>query len=184
MASSIQKPRVIKDFEKLDTIIQEQIKLTYPTGFYEHLITYSDKDGNEKYALPFETDDKYYMVRMSINEAKRLVSNDDDYDDNGILRNDVQEHYQEKYQDIDYLAEFDDIEDLDLGEGIAPKSKKSSKKSSKNEEDEDLDDEFDEDEDEDFDDDDDDDKDFDDDDFDDDDDDEDFNDEDEDELDE
>jgi hypothetical protein len=32
------KPRVIKDFEKLETELQEQIKLAYPDGFYENLI--------------------------------------------------------------------------------------------------------------------------------------------------
>lgn len=106
----MQKPRVIKDFEKLDVAMQEQIKLVYPTGFFEHLISYTDKDGHERWALPFETDDKYYMVRMSVSEAKKLISDDDDYDANGILRNEVQENYQEKYQDLDYLGDFDGID--------------------------------------------------------------------------
>ncbi|MCK9561671.1 MAG: hypothetical protein M0R02_03010 [Bacteroidales bacterium] len=108
----MQKPRVIKDFDKLDSPIQEQIKLVYPTGFHEHLISYTDKDGNERYALPFETDEKYYMVRMSVSEAKRIVSDDDDYDDNGILRGAIQEEYQEKYQDVDYLSDYDALEEL------------------------------------------------------------------------
>ncbi len=153
MGAPIQKPRVIKDFEKLDQAIQEQIKLTYPTGFYEHLITYTDKDGNERYALPFETDDKYYMVRMSISEAKRLISDDDDYDDNGILRNDVQEMYQEKYQDIDYSGDFDaivtpDIEiddkEIDDEDDSDEDEKPTMKKKSKFDDDDD-DDDFDED---------------------------------------
>lgn len=103
------KPRVIKDFSKLDLDIQEQIKLTYPTGFFEHLISYVDKDGNERWALPFETEEKYYMVRMTVSEAKKLINDDEDYDDNGVLRNDVQELYQEKYNDI----EFDDFAAID-----------------------------------------------------------------------
>ena len=106
----MQKPRVIKDFEKLDVAIQEQIKLVYPTGFFEHLISYTDKDGNSRFALPFETDEKYYMVRMSVSEAKKLISDDDDYDANGVLRNEVQENYQEKYQDLDYIGDFDAID--------------------------------------------------------------------------
>ena len=36
----INKPRVIKDFEKLDIEIQEQIKLNYPYGFERHLIIF------------------------------------------------------------------------------------------------------------------------------------------------
>lgn len=120
LVKAMQKPRVIKDFDKLDAEIQEQIKLVYPTGFYEHLITYTDKEGQERHALPFETDEKYYMVRMTISEAKRIISDDDDYDDNGILRGDIQEEYQEKYQDVDYLADYDALEELsdDLDEEI------------------------------------------------------------------
>ncbi|MDA3818770.1 MAG: hypothetical protein PF486_15420 [Prolixibacteraceae bacterium] len=105
----MQKPRIIKDFEKLDPQIQEQIKLVYPTGFFEHLISYTDKEGNERFALPFETDEKYYMVRMSIAEAKKIISNDADYDSNGILRNTIQEEYLEKYQDVEYLSEYDNL---------------------------------------------------------------------------
>ncbi|MDR2964126.1 MAG: hypothetical protein LBU90_10920 [Bacteroidales bacterium] len=109
------KPRIIKDFEKLDTEIQEQIKLSYPTGFFEHLVSYTDRDGNEQWALPFETEEKYYLVRMSIAQAKKLINDDDDYDDNGVLRDDIQELYQEKYSDsgdLDFLdADLSSIED-------------------------------------------------------------------------
>lgn len=110
----MQKPKVIKDFEKLDEAIQEQIKLTYPNGFFEHLISYMDKDGNENYALPFETDEKYYMVRMTVSKAKQIISDDDDYDDDGNLKDDIQEIYKEKHQDVDYL-DIDDV-DVDIAE--------------------------------------------------------------------
>jgi hypothetical protein len=60
------KPRVIKDYDKLDPAIQEQIKLVYPTGFSDHLIFYFDKEGKNVSALPFETDDKYYLIRMTL----------------------------------------------------------------------------------------------------------------------
>jgi len=105
----MQKPRVIKDFEKLSTDIQEQIKLVYPNGFYENLISYTDKDGNNRYALPFETDEKYYMVRMSVSEAKQIIDDDDDYNDDGNLKEQIQEEYREKHQDVEYL-DLDDIE--------------------------------------------------------------------------
>ena len=65
MAQSKSKPRVIKDFDKLDKEIQEHIAQLYPNGFAEHLITYTDpKTGLERFALPYETEDRYYMVRM------------------------------------------------------------------------------------------------------------------------
>lgn len=95
------KPRIVKDFEKLEPEIQEQIKLGYPEGFYNHLISYYDKDGIRRSALPFETDEKYYLVRMSVIEAKQIIEDDDDYDDDGNLKPEVQEDYEEKYQDHD-----------------------------------------------------------------------------------
>lgn len=114
------KPRVIKDYEKLTPEVQEQIKLTYPNGFHNHLVEYVDKAGKKKKALPFEAEEYYYLIRMSIIEAKKIISDDDDYDEDGILRDEVQEEYQDKYteegdslsnDDIDPYADSDEDED-------------------------------------------------------------------------
>ena len=48
------KPKVIQDFEKLSKEIQEQIKLTYPNGFSQHLIQFTNKEGRFVSALPFK----------------------------------------------------------------------------------------------------------------------------------
>ena len=93
------KQRVLKDFEKLETEIQEQIKLSYPSGFYQHLVSYVDREGQKRMALPYETEDKYYLVRKSIQEAKNSIEDDDDYDDDGMLRDEIQESYADKHGD-------------------------------------------------------------------------------------
>ena len=98
------KPRVIKDFEKLEPHIQEQIKLVYPEGFSENLITFYNKEGKKVSALPFETDEKYYMVRMTVMEAEQIIEDDDDYID-GSLRDSVKTDFEDKYGDIDYIAD-------------------------------------------------------------------------------
>jgi len=123
------KPRVIKAFEKLDTEIKEQIKLTYPEGFSDNLITFTNKDGLLVSALPFETDEKYYLIKMSVNEAERIIEEDDDYDNDGNLRKSAQDEYADKHADIEYLSD------------VLPDTSDS--------EDEDSDDDLDEDEDED-----------------------------------
>jgi len=105
------KPRVIKDFEKLDSKIQEQIKLIYPEGFSQHLITFTNKDGFLVSALPFETDEKYYLVRMTTQQAEDIISDDDDYDDEGVLKDESRTEYEDKYSELDYIAE--NIEDRD-----------------------------------------------------------------------
>ena len=96
------KPRVIKDYDKLDPAIQEQIKLVYPAGFSDHLLYYFDKDGKNVSALPFETEDKYYLIRMTLSEAERIIEDDDDYDDDGFLKDHVREEYEDKYADMEY----------------------------------------------------------------------------------
>jgi len=115
----VNKIRVIKDFEKLSQDIQEQIKLVYPYGFSQHLITYTDKDGRLVSALPFETDDRYYLVRMTSNQARQIISDDDDYNDEGILKVETKEKYEEKFSEMDYLSEAgisdDEISDNDNG---------------------------------------------------------------------
>ena len=95
------KPRIIKDYEKLAEEIQEQIKLFYPEGFEENLIKFRNKEGKMISALPFETEDVYYLVRMTIVEAQEIIREDDDYDDDGMLKEEIREEYEEKYDEED-----------------------------------------------------------------------------------
>jgi len=105
------KLRVIQDFEKVSTEIQEQIKLVYPEGFSQHLVTFQNKDNETVFALPFETDEKIYMIRMSVKEAKRLVEADSDYDDDGLLKEDIREKYEDDHSDVEYLSENENYDD-------------------------------------------------------------------------
>ena len=106
------KLRVIKDFEKLDSDIQEQIKLVYPNGFSQHLIEFKNKDNETVFALPFETDEKIYMVKMSVKKAIQLIEDDSDYDDDGILKEGVREQYEDDHSDVDYLSENENYEGI------------------------------------------------------------------------
>lgn len=99
------KLRVIKDFNKLDSEIQEQIKLVFPYGFSQHLISFKNQHNETVWALPFETDEKYYMVRMSVQKARQIIADDEDYDDDGNLKKEIQEKYADEYAEIDYLDE-------------------------------------------------------------------------------
>jgi hypothetical protein len=106
------KPRVIKDFEKLDEAIQEQIKLEYPDGFSTNLISFINKDGLKVSALPFETEEKYYLVRMTVQQAIEIIEDDDDYDDDGYLKEDIKLDFEEKYSDDD-MSDEDSEQDED-----------------------------------------------------------------------
>lgn len=99
------KKRIVKDYDALPEEVLNQIKIKYPRGFVRHLVTYNNKDGLKVSALPYETDDIYYLVRMSASEARQIILDDDDYED-GILRDDFED-------DTESLDGLEDIPDAD-----------------------------------------------------------------------
>ncbi len=107
------KPRVIKDYEKLEPVLQEQLKLVYPEGYSQFLIEFTNRDGDIVSALPFETDDRMYMIKMSKRKANQIIEDDDDYDDEGNLKIKIKEEYEDKYSDVEYLAEKEDYDVAD-----------------------------------------------------------------------
>jgi DNA-directed RNA polymerase subunit delta len=84
------KKRVIKDYDALPDEVKDRIKLAYPRGFAQHLLKYTDIKGNRVSALPFDTDEIYYLVRMTVSEAVQIIEEDEDYDDDGTLRDDFE----------------------------------------------------------------------------------------------
>ncbi|MFT7442832.1 MAG: hypothetical protein ACI9Q3_001209 [Maribacter sp.] len=90
------KPRVVTAFEKLDTSVQHQIKLEYPEGFSQHLISFVNKDGVKVSALRFESDKKIYLIKMSLTMAEQLIDEDEDYDEEGNLTEDARDEYEDE----------------------------------------------------------------------------------------
>lgn len=103
------KPRVVTAFEKVDSSIQEQIKLEYPYGFSQHLISFKNKDGETVSALRYESEDKIYLLKMSVRMAEQIIEDDDDYDDDGNLTDDAREEYEEN-DDVDVDVDVDDFD--------------------------------------------------------------------------
>lgn len=104
------KKRVVKDYEALPEEIVREVKLKYPTGFANFLVSYTDKEGKKVSALPFETEETYYLIRMTVQEARRIVKEDEDYDDEGVLRGDFGDG--EAPEDLEGAGEEEE-EDLD-----------------------------------------------------------------------
>jgi DNA-directed RNA polymerase subunit delta len=91
------KKRIIKAYEQLPDDLVERIKEKYPDGFDDHLITFTNPRGEIEVALPFETDDTYYLVKM----PKSAASDDE-----------------EDFESSSY-DEFDNFENLEIGEDVA-----------------------------------------------------------------
>ena len=109
------KPRVIKDFDKLSDVVVEQIKLVFPRGFRHQLITFTNGDGEKRKGLPFETEDYYYLIRMTEDRADAIVEDDDDYDDDGNLKSSSKKRLEDKHEDEDFLNDLNSNDDNDLG---------------------------------------------------------------------
>jgi len=101
------KPRVVTSFERISTNLQEQIKLEYPYGFSQNLISFNDKEGKRVSALRFETEEKIYLIKMTPSIAEQLIDDDEDYDDEGQLTDDARESYEEKYDSEDLEGDID-----------------------------------------------------------------------------
>lgn len=99
------KKRIVKDYDTLPEDIVNRIKMQYPHGFAQHLISYLNKEGKKVSALPFETEDIYYLVRMTVQEARQIIADDEDYDADGNLRED--------FGDADVFSETADTDDFD-----------------------------------------------------------------------
>lgn len=112
--ATVNKLRVVTDYEKIPEEIQEQVKLAYPYGFSQHLITFKNREGKNIKGLRFETDEKIYLLRMTIARAEDIIEQDDDYDEDGNLADDVKADYKEKY--IEGLDEDDEATTEELDE--------------------------------------------------------------------
>lgn len=105
------KLKVIKDYDKLSDEIKEQLKLVYPKGYRKHLIKFTDHKGAKVSALRFETFEKIYMIRMTVEAAKQIIEDDSDYDDDGNLKDVAKEKYEDEHADIDYLSENENYDE-------------------------------------------------------------------------
>ena len=103
------KPRLIKDFNKIDDLLLSKIHTAYPEGFAEYLISYYDKEGVRQVALPFETSDRYYLLRIN-GSQKQEVPDDHMEGHNEEKTNEYDRHSgEEKYHDIpDSASEEED----------------------------------------------------------------------------
>lgn len=84
------------------------VKMKYPTGYEQHLISYTDAQGKKVSALPFEADDIYYLIRMTVLEAKRIVKDDEDFDEDGQL---IKENFSEVEVDDEFDGKGEDDDD-------------------------------------------------------------------------
>lgn len=107
----MEKKRVVKDYDKLPPEVIEKLKKAYPNGYAKNLISYFNADGLRVSALPFETEDLYYLIRMSVAEAKKI----DEEEDIELGFKDPDDHADISLEDIDQDSLYN-MEDADESE--------------------------------------------------------------------
>ncbi len=73
------KKRIIKKYEQLDKAILKLVREEYPDGFEDNLISFQTPKGELELALPFETEEISYLIKM----PKNSLPDQDDDDDGG-----------------------------------------------------------------------------------------------------
>ena len=119
------KPRIVKDYDKLPEDVILRLKQKYPYGYAENLVSFTNKEGNKVSALPFETDEVYYLIRMTVSQANKIIEDDDDYDKDGNLKEEFAINLSDsEFADSD--DEEDDEEEEDDDVSVRTKNRKGS----------------------------------------------------------
>jgi hypothetical protein len=75
--------RVIKSFEKLPSDVKLAFKIHYQGGVEDSITRITKPDNSSIFVVPFETEDTYYLVKMSslVNADDEVIIEDDFLDD-------------------------------------------------------------------------------------------------------
>ena len=66
------KKRIIVDYKTLPNHILEKIAQDYPDGLNQHTIKYTNSRGDKVSAIPVETEEAYYLVKVSV-QLRQMV---------------------------------------------------------------------------------------------------------------
>ena len=83
------KPNIVKkhiatSFHNLSPELQEAVKAKYPLGFTDAMIRVEKPNGDFFYAVPFDTDEIAYMVKIDVKVDDNSHDDDKDYYDDEI----------------------------------------------------------------------------------------------------
>ena len=96
------KKRIIKKFEQLPDDLLALVKIEYPDGYEDNLITFQTPMGELATGLPLETEDTYYLIKM----PKNAAPTEEDEDDAGTETSETQ-----TFESLENLQIADEIPD-------------------------------------------------------------------------
>ena len=95
------KKRSVVSFANLSPELQEEVKKLYPYGFTEAMMRIDKPNGDFFYAVPFETDEVMYLVKINVKIDDHIEEEDD------------RDYYNDDLKGADELADSEEDEDID-----------------------------------------------------------------------
>lgn len=101
------KKHIVTSFHNLSPELQDAVKRFYPLGFTEAMIRVDKPNGDFFYAVPFDTEDIAYLVKIDVKIDDNSQEEDDkDYYDDDIkgaddLQDDGSDNNEERDDDVD-----------------------------------------------------------------------------------
>lgn len=100
MASNkVTKKRLVASFQNLTPQLQAQVKEQYPLGFTDAMMRIDKPNGDFFYAVPFETEEIFYLVKINVK-----------IDDSDNLEKDL---FSDEIIEGDQINKDDDVADMD-----------------------------------------------------------------------
>lgn len=108
------KKRVIKSYENLSPELQEMLNEKYKYGYSNSIVRLSNAKNETFFAVPLETEDANYMVKVQPQKPKKVSSEKDDLfpndDEKDELDNDdLESDSSESESDPSYEPNYDDV---------------------------------------------------------------------------
>lgn len=74
---NINKKRLVVSYQNLPAELQEEVKKLYPYGYTDHMIRIDKPSGDFFYAVPFETDEISYLVKIDVKIDGQIEEEED-----------------------------------------------------------------------------------------------------------
>ncbi|HDR88087.1 MAG TPA: hypothetical protein ENN63_00470 [Bacteroidetes bacterium] len=104
----MEKRRLVVSYKNLTEELKEQLSHQYPYGYGGHLIKVNKSDHEYFYAVPFETEDTKYLVKIDV---KIDLNHDEDEEEEPFTDDTI---LPEAPEDLDGEDDYDDDYDNDI----------------------------------------------------------------------
>ncbi len=101
MATKVVKRRSVVSFANLSEELQEEVKKLYPYGYNEAMMRIEKPNGDFFYAVPFETEEVSYLVKVAVKIDDHIEEEED------------KDYYSDDLKGADELADREEDEDID-----------------------------------------------------------------------